>query len=117
MGNYLNPWRKFATFSGRATRGEYWTFVLVNYVIILALFIPSFGGDISPISYASFALGVAAIIPTLAVLVRRLHDSGRSGAWFFITFVPFIGGVWLLILTLLGGTPGPNQYGNNPRGA
>jgi hypothetical protein len=49
--------------------------------------------------------------------VRRLHDSGRSGGWFFIAFVPFIGGLWLLILTLLGGTPGENRFGPDPKAA
>jgi uncharacterized membrane protein YhaH (DUF805 family) len=116
MGNYLAPWKKYATFSGRARRAEYWTFVLVNWVVLLVLEIPGFsGGKVGPTVYVAGILGLALIIPTLAVIVRRLHDTGRSGGWFFIVFVPFIGGLWLLILTLLGGTPGPNQYGNDPR--
>ena len=113
MGNYAAPWKKYATFSGRATRAEYWTFTLINVVIYAVLFGISSASD----SMRGVGLGlyivfaVATIVPSLAVLVRRLHDTDRSGAWFFISFVPFIGGLWLLVLTLLGGTPGPNKYG------
>jgi uncharacterized membrane protein YhaH (DUF805 family) len=129
MGSYATPWKKYATFSGRATRGEYWSFVLINAVIALVLYIPLFvtagsatsssdASNPSPLVYLPGGIfELAIIIPTLAVLVRRLHDSDRSGGWFFISFVPFIGGLWLLILTLLGGTAGANKYGADPRAA
>ena len=55
-------------------------------------------------------------IPYLAVMIRRLHDQGKSGWWYFISWVPFIGGIWLLVLMCLDGTPGDNDYGPNPKG-
>jgi uncharacterized membrane protein YhaH (DUF805 family) len=59
---------------------------------------------------------LAAFLPSLAIMVRRLHDIGRSGWWYFIAFVPFVGGIVLLIFTLLDSEPGPNLYGPNPKG-
>jgi uncharacterized membrane protein YhaH (DUF805 family) len=121
MGSYATAWKKYATFSGRATRGEYWGFVLINIVIFAILYIPAAvtakNGSTSPLIALPAIFDLAIIIPSLAVLVRRLHDSDRSGGWFFIAFVPFIGGLWLFILTLLGGSAGENKYGPNPRSA
>jgi uncharacterized membrane protein YhaH (DUF805 family) len=57
---------------------------------------------------------VAFILPTLSALVRRLHDTGRSGWWYWISLVPLIGGIWLLVLLILDGDAGDNQYGPNP---
>ena len=119
MGNYTAPWKKYATFSGRATRAEFWTFSLINAVIYAVLAgIGASSKDMSAVGFGLYgAFALAALVPSLAVLWRRLHDTGRSGAWFFIAFVPFIGGIWLFVLTLLAGTPGPNQYGEAPQPA
>ncbi|HEY7222839.1 MAG TPA: DUF805 domain-containing protein [Micromonosporaceae bacterium] len=117
MGSYVTPWKKYATFSGRARRSEYWTFVIVNWVIAAVLVGIGTGAKVSALAYVAYVFLLAALIPTLAVLVRRLHDSGRSGGWFFISFVPFIGGLWLLVLMFLGGTQGANRYGEDPRTA
>jgi uncharacterized membrane protein YhaH (DUF805 family) len=59
---------------------------------------------------------VLAIIPSIAVSVRRLHDLGKSGVWFLINFIPFIGAIWFLILTCMEGQSKPNQWGENPKG-
>ncbi|WP_249138314.1 DUF805 domain-containing protein [Phenylobacterium montanum] len=64
--------------------------------------------------WSLFAL--ASFVPSLAVAVRRLHDSGKSGAWILVALVPVIGGLVLLVLYLLDGTPGDNQYGPDPKG-
>jgi uncharacterized membrane protein YhaH (DUF805 family) len=108
MGNYTAPWKKYATFSGRAGRGEFWTFVLINWVISAVLY------QIGKSSGFNLLYGIwelAILVPSIAVTWRRLHDSGRSGGWWFLVFLPFIGWIWLFILVLLGGTPGPNQHG------
>jgi len=57
----------------------------------------------------------AMFIPTLAVTARRLHDMGKSGTWFFIYFVPLIGGIWLLVLLFSDSQPGMNKWGYNPK--
>jgi uncharacterized membrane protein YhaH (DUF805 family) len=125
MSWYLEVLRKYAQFSGRARRKEYWFFALFNLLVAFVITMLSAGavllfvgrGDTAstlvfvPVALYSFAV----LIPTLAVTVRRLHDTGRSGWWYFVVFVPFIGGFLLLILTLMEGTPGPNMYGSNPK--
>lgn len=106
----------YANFSGRARRQEYWMFVLFN--MIFAFLIAFVGGllgemfnapELGMVLYVIYLLAI--IIPSIAVLVRRLHDIGKSGAWFFISFVPFIGGIWLLILMCTEGERIENQYG------
>ena len=106
----------YANFSGRARRQEYWMFVLFNMIFaFLIAFVGGLLGEMFNASELGMALYViyllAIIIPSIAVLVRRLHDIGKSGAWFFISFVPFIGGIWLLILMCTEGERIENQYG------
>lgn len=126
METYLRPWKKYADFHGRATRSEYWTFVLINYLVLFALVygsILSDGGmseyqeyqtdpslDLWFFLYLGFAMAV--LIPTVAVAVRRLHDTGKSGFWYFICFVPLIGGLALLFFMLQDSQPEDNQFGN-----
>lgn len=123
METYLTPWKKYATFSGRAPRKEYWTFYLINTAIMLLLS-ATFGGGliygavsirIEAVGLPATLFGLAVFIPTLAVLVRRLHDLGRTGWWVLLGFVPIIGGLILLIMLLFDSQPGPNQYGPNPK--
>jgi uncharacterized membrane protein YhaH (DUF805 family) len=59
---------------------------------------------------------LAVLVPSLAVMIRRLHDIGKSGWWFFISFIPLIGSIWLLVLLVTDSQPGENQYGPNPKG-
>jgi len=117
--------QKYADFSGRASRREYWMFVLVYVVAMLAIsavgailtaMMGRNGAAISVAVNAVVLLGaLALIIPSLAVTVRRLHDAGHSGLWWLITFVPF-GGIVLLIFALQDSQPGDNQWGPNPKG-
>lgn len=113
MNHYTDVLKKYAVFSGRARRQEYWMFTLfqVGVVIVLAILDAVLG--ISPVLVGLYFLGT--FVPSLAVTVRRLHDLGKSGAWYFIAFVPFIGGIWLLVLTATAGQPQPNQYGPDPK--
>ncbi|MFD6492768.1 DUF805 domain-containing protein [Streptomyces sp. NPDC060188] len=116
MHYYTDVLKKYASFQGRARRSEYWMFALFNVVIALVLL----GLAAATKSTAFYVLYIvyilAVILPSLGVLVRRLHDTGRSGGWFFISFVPFVGGLVLFIFTVLEGNPGPNEYGPNPKG-
>ena len=110
----------YANFSGRARRQEYWMFVLFNMIFA---FLTAFVGGLLGVMFNAPELGMALygiyllaiIIPSIAVLVRRLHDIGKIGAWFFISFVPFIGGIWLLILMCTEGERIENQYGVDPK--
>lgn len=114
---YLKVLREFATFSGRARRREYWMFVLVNLgaALVAALLDQLlFGGDTAVIS-GLYALAV--LVPGLAVAVRRLHDTGRSGWWLLISLVPLVGGIVLFVFLVLDSDPGPNAYGPSPKPA
>lgn len=119
---YLSVLKKYAVFSGRASRKEYWFFVLFNIIVAIVLMLLDgllgttfkFGEVVMPYGYLYAFYCLAIILPSLAVLVRRLHDTGRSGGWFFISLVPFIGGIWLLVLTCLAGNPEANKYGEIP---
>jgi uncharacterized membrane protein YhaH (DUF805 family) len=113
MNYYLDVWRKFATFSGRARRSEYWMFLLFNTIVSTALF------AVDMVLGTVFLLGgiyaLAAFIPTLAVTVRRLHDTGKSGWWILITFIPLIGAIAFLVFMFQDSYAGDNEYGPNPK--
>jgi uncharacterized membrane protein YhaH (DUF805 family) len=116
---YLEVLRKYAVFSGRARRKEYWMFLLINIIITIVLIaIDSLIGTFRPRAGVGLLEGLyslAVLIPSLAVTVRRLHDIGRSGWWILIGLIPFIGGIVLLIFALLDSEPGSNEYGPNPK--
>ena len=103
---------KYATFEERARRPEYWWFVLFCVIVIMVLMGLSAAMDGSSIPMIVLCLfGLAVIVPGIAVTVRRLHDTDRSGWWYFIQLVPAIGGIWFFVLMVIGGTPGPNRFG------
>ena len=93
---YLHVLKNYATFQGRATRKEYWMFVLFNFIMWCVLSAIELITDMPP--FLRIVYLVAVFIPSLAVTARRLHDIGRSSWWYLINFVPVIGGIWLLIL-------------------
>ncbi len=114
MNYYIQALKKYFVFSGRARRSEYWYFALFNFIIIIALqFLANIVGDIAALLLGIYALFV--FIPGLSVLVRRLHDVGKSGWMILIALIPIIGGIWLLILTIRDSNPGDNVYGPNPK--
>ena len=114
MNYYIQALKKYFVFSGRARRSEYWYFALFNFFIIIVLqFLSNVIGDIAALLVSIYALAV--FIPGLAVLVRRLHDVGKSGWMVFISLIPIIGGIWLLVLTIRDSNPGDNLYGPNPK--
>ncbi len=114
---------KYAQFDGRARRKEYWYFVLFYYLIAILLYIPMLLGIFLK-SEALIWLGTAIIfvyalgliIPTLAVFVRRMHDIDKSGWFIFLSLVPLIGAIILLVFLFTEGTQGPNKYGADPKG-
>ncbi|MFC5381379.1 DUF805 domain-containing protein [Aquipuribacter nitratireducens] len=126
--------RQYATFDGRARRSEYWWFTLfyalvyglpylVGTLLLAGATDPVTGQPTSPgaLVGAFLAFGAAGLValgllvPTLAVSVRRLHDSGRSGWWYCISFVPFVGGLLLLVHMVRESDAGPNRFGPDPR--
>jgi uncharacterized membrane protein YhaH (DUF805 family) len=117
---YLKVLKKYAVFQGRAHRKEYWMFFLFNFLIALGLIIVGAllglaNESGTNILYLIYCLAVA--IPGISVTVRRLHDTGRSGWWFWITLIPFIGAVVLLVFMVLESQPNSNLYGSNPKQA
>lgn len=112
MSWYLEVMRKYAVFSGRARRKEYWMFALINTIVFIIL---SIIGAVLENNWAFIIYDLAVLIPSLAVTVRRLHDINKSGFWIFIEFIPIIGAIWMLVLTCTDGTHGANRFGVNPK--
>ncbi len=112
----------YANFEGRARRKEYWMFALFNFIIMLVLYIPLIIGaamENETLIFIGVGLvlvyALAVLVPSIGVVVRRLHDQDKSGWYYLVGFIPFIGGIWLLILMVTEGTAGPNQYGEDPK--
>jgi len=114
MDGYLQTLKKYADFGGRARRTEYWMFFLFNFIIGIVLSVADYVLGTGGIIGALFTL--ALLIPAVAVGVRRLHDTDRSGWWLLIAFVPLIGAIVLIIFFVLDSSPGDNRFGANPKG-
>jgi uncharacterized membrane protein YhaH (DUF805 family) len=116
MEFYLNALKnKYMDFSGRARRQEYWMYALWNTILfliveIVASFLPQTAGTVLIVLYF-----LAVLSPSLAVLVRRLHDTNKSAWWLLIGLIPFAGAIVLIVFAILNGQPGTNQYGPNPK--
>jgi uncharacterized membrane protein YhaH (DUF805 family) len=105
----------YANFNGRARRKEYWMFALFNVLFVFVAAIIDYFLGTFPMIYCIYLLAI--VIPSIAVLVRRLHDIGKSGWWFFIGLIPLVGAIWLLVLLCTDGNPGENSYGPSPKAA
>ena len=124
MNWYFQVLRDYSTFTGRARRKEYWMFQLFHLGIIFLLafltdyttFYNSYNTPFSVTEIILLIYFVGTFIPSLAVTVRRLHDTGRSGWFYFIQVVPYIGFLTLLYLMCLDSVVGPNKWGINPKG-
>lgn len=103
--------QKYATFSGRARRSEYWFFYLFNVLVAVVLNVLAAVTGAKAISYLELLIVLALFIPGLAVGARRLHDTGRSGWWLLIALVPFIGAIVLLVFFVGDSQPQANAYG------
>jgi uncharacterized membrane protein YhaH (DUF805 family) len=130
MAWMILPYRRYAEFSGRSRRKEYWMFILFTVLVYCVLFGLILAGvrtdpDVATepamgvlAAAGSILLGVfvlGSIIPTLALTVRRLHDSDKSGWLILVQFIPYVGSIILLVLMCLDGTRGENSYGFDPK--
>ena len=112
--NYTAVLRNYANFSGRARRREYWMFFLANILVgivlgILTVVLGRLGTGLT------YLYQLAIIIPSIAVGVRRLHDTGRPGWWMLVGLVPLIGFLVLIYFFVQDSQPGTNEYGPNPK--
>lgn len=118
----LMPVRRYADFSGRSRRKEFWMFQLGIFllyiaVVVLGAILGAISETLSAIVMGIFALAMLGlIIPSLAVAVRRMHDQDKSGWMLLLGLIPLIGSIILLVFYCTDGTPGPNQYGPDPKG-
>jgi uncharacterized membrane protein YhaH (DUF805 family) len=118
MNWYLDAWKNYANFQGRARRKAYWMFVLFNLIALVVLrFIEGAVGLSGQNGYGILTglYSLAIILPLIALAVRRLHDTGRSGWWILIGLVPLIGPIVLIVFYVTDSQPGTNQYGPNPK--
>ncbi len=122
MNYYIQVLKKYAVFSGRARRKEYWMFVLINALVYIVLFlIDNAAGTVvgegeDRVGIITTIYGLAVLIPGLAVSVRRLHDTDRTGWFVLLALIPFVGAIILIVLACQDSTPGDNKYGSNPKG-
>jgi uncharacterized membrane protein YhaH (DUF805 family) len=127
-------YRKYATFSGRASRSEYWWIALVFFVVYLVLGLATFGAGLAtgrerfdgttepgigalPFALLLVVISLASIVPNIALAVRRLHDCNFSGLLYLITFVPYLGGLALVVLAALPSNPLGARYDAGQNGA
>jgi uncharacterized membrane protein YhaH (DUF805 family) len=131
MNWYVKVLKQYVDFSGRARRTEYWMFTLISAIISIVLglidallfrtgsFTSITGGGSVAFSASLGVLGtiysLAVLLPTLAVSVRRLHDTDRSGWWLLIGLIPLIGAIVLLVFFVTAGNQSPNRYGPDPK--
>ena len=114
MNWYFEVLKKYAVFDGRAHRTEFWLFFLFSFII--SLFLGVIVGLVGSLWFITTLYALAVLVPGLAVSVRRLHDTNRSGWWILTGLVPILGWIALLIFYVEDSRPGANQYGPNPKG-
>lgn len=127
----LMPYRRYADFSGRSQRKEYWMFALFQFIVAMVLLAIMFVGGMGSVNemtgqaepgtlfYIGIGLlvifGLGSLIPSLAVSVRRFHDQDKSGWFLLLQLIPYIGGIIVLVFMCLDGTRGPNRFGPDPK--
>ncbi|MBB4615233.1 DUF805 domain-containing protein [Novosphingobium taihuense] len=125
----MMPYRRYADFSGRSRRKEYWMFVLLSLIVTMICMMLMLGGGMMSAEETGsepgllFWLGagllgifvLGSFIPSIAVQVRRFHDQDRSGWMVLLGFIPYVGGLIVFIFMCLDGTRGPNRFGSDPK--
>lgn len=106
--------KKYAEFSGRSRRAEYWMFALFNLIVVILLAVIE--GILGTGQILGLVYSLGTLVPGLAVTVRRLHDTDRSGWWILISIIPLLGALILIYFLASDSTPGSNKYGPNPKG-
>lgn len=112
MNFYLQAFKRYADFSGRSRRSEYWYFVLFNFLMSILTLCVDF---ISGIPIFTLLYLLASFIPAFALIARRLHDIGKSAWWYFIVLVPVAGIIVLFVFLITDSQPGRNQWGEDPK--
>jgi len=121
MNWYLEVIKKYAVFSGRARRKEYWLFILFHMLISIGLIVLELLSRVASrmlslgVSLLLVLYGLGVLIPSFAVAVRRLHDTGRSGWWILLSLIPLVGQIILIVFFASDSNPGANKYGPNPK--
>jgi uncharacterized membrane protein YhaH (DUF805 family) len=126
MEYMLMPLRRYADFEGRSHRTEYWMFVLFYVILFVAAVVVGMildailgsmsGGGMGIVTMILvIGLALAFFVPALAVQVRRFHDQDKSGWFVLLGFIPYVGGIIVLVFMCLDGTPGPNRFGPDPK--
>ena len=119
MSWYLAVLRKYAVFQGRARRKEFWYFFLFNLIVTVVLAVVDMAAgmfdDELGFGMLQGLYSLAILLPSLAVTVRRLHDTDRSGWWILIGLIPIVGNIWLLVLLVLDGQSESNRFGDDPK--
>ena len=128
MNHVMTVYRRYAQFEGRSGRREFWLFLLFYVVVCAVLSVVDnmmFGGSRSVTSGAGWSMtggfqpltsifAIVSLVPSIAVTVRRLHDTGKSGWWALVGLIPIIGWIWVLFLCAAKGEPGANAHGQPP---
>ena len=118
---YKSVLKNYANFDGRARRSEYWYYTLMNVIIVITLeILLGVGAMVSSVLAIIVGLllivyAIGTLVPSISVMVRRLHDIGKSGWWYFIALIPLAGPIWLIVLLATDSQPGSNEYGINPK--
>jgi uncharacterized membrane protein YhaH (DUF805 family) len=113
MNWYLAAFKKYAQFSGRSRRTEFWMFFLFNF--IAAAILGVLDNLVGTNGILAGVYGLIVLIPGLALNIRRLHDLNKSGGFIFINLIPLVGSIWYLVLMCTEGTRGDNKYGPDPK--
>ena len=117
---FMKALKKYAVFEGRAQRKEYWFYILffILFAIVVSLAENALGlaDPETGSGPLSLVYSLALLVPSIAVAVRRLHDTGRSGWWILIGLIPVAGAIVLIVFYVFDSEPGDNQYGPNPKG-
>lgn len=113
MDWYIGVLKRYADFSGRARRKEFWMFMLVSFLVSLGISVLAM--MLRPLSVLTWVYSLAVLVPSVAVGTRRLHDTGRSGWMQLLLLIPIVGFIIVLIFWCQDSAPGDNAYGPNPK--